>query len=83
MTSSRRDRLRPIFGELWTEHQLDAVQSEGRLYAIDLDLFGYLRPQVVDGVERFTPATITLLEQDAATKQLKPMEVCRYHLCER
>ena len=75
VTNSRRDSLRPIFGELWTEHQLDTVQSEGRLYAIDLSLFGYLRPQVVDGVERFTPATITLLEQDAATKQLKPIAV--------
>jgi len=75
VTNSRRDSLRPIFGELWTEHQLDTVQSEGRLYVIDLSLFGYLQPQVVDGVERFTPATITLLEQDAATKQLKPIAV--------
>ncbi|HEY3455521.1 MAG TPA: hypothetical protein VGK64_13025 [Bryobacteraceae bacterium] len=75
VTNSRRDSLRPIFGELWTERQLDAVQSEGRLYAIDLSLFGYLQPQVVDGFERFTPATITLLERDAATKQLKPIAV--------
>ncbi len=75
VTNSRRESLRPIFGELWAEHQLDAVQSEGRLYAIDLSLFGYLQPQVVDGFERFTPATITLLEQDAATKRLKPIAV--------
>ena len=75
VTSAQRDSLRPIFGELWADGRLDAAQQEGRLYAIDLSLFGYLQPQTVDGLERFTPATLTLLEQDAATKQLTPIAI--------
>ena len=47
--------------------------DQGRLYAIDMSIFEAVRPNMVDGFERFTPASITLLEQDATTKALKPI----------
>jgi hypothetical protein len=63
------------FESVWTASQLDKVQSEGRLYAIDLSIFAEFGPTVVDGLERFTPTTVTLLEQDSATKTLRPIAV--------
>jgi len=75
MTGSRGESWKSTFAEIWVDNRLDAAYSENRLYVIDLSIFGYLQPTVVDGFERFTPSTITLLEQDAATKQLKPIAV--------
>jgi hypothetical protein len=66
---------KPLFGDVWNSGDLDAVLNEGRLYAIDLSIFGEFGPVTVDGLERFTPATITLLERDPATKGLKPVAV--------
>jgi hypothetical protein len=75
VTSSRAESLRKIFGETWTANEMDTALSEGRLYAIDLSIFGDLQPTMVDGFERFTPSTITILEQDATTKALTPLAV--------
>ncbi len=73
VTSAKAALWKPLFGDIWISGGLDAVQSEGRLYAIDLSIFGEFGPVTVDGLERFTPATITLLEQGTATKALKPV----------
>jgi hypothetical protein len=75
VTDSRADALRTSIGKTWAAANMDAAQSEGRLYAIDLTIFGNLQSTVVDGFERFTPSTLTILEQDAATKALKPIAI--------
>ncbi len=62
------------FQSAWTP-ALDALVASGALYAIDLSLFTSLKPQVAGGFTRFTPATVTLLSQDAATKELTPIAV--------
>jgi hypothetical protein len=75
VTASRADNLKPLFTEVWSTGQLDTAQTEGRLYVIDLSIFGSLESTIIDGFERFTPSTITLLEQDASTGQLRPIAV--------
>lgn len=66
--------LQPRFGAAWTP-ALDTLVANGLLYAIDLSLFTMLQPQQVAGLTRFTPATVTLLSQDSATKALTPVAV--------
>jgi hypothetical protein len=39
---------------------------------IDLRLYETLQPQQVGGLPRFTPSTVVVLVQDAATKALTP-----------
>lgn len=59
-------------GSAWTSEH-NALVVKGLLYAIDMSIFETVPPNTVDTVERFTPATITLLQQDPATKLLKPI----------
>ena len=74
LTRSNRSRVRRQLGRAWTD-EVQALLDAGRLYAIDMSLFEEDKPNRVDGLERFTPATITLLEQDAATQALTPILV--------
>ncbi len=57
------------------DQEMRSLQAAGRLYVIDLSLFESLKPRKEDGFERFTPATITLLRQEARTKALTPIMV--------
>jgi hypothetical protein len=66
--------LKGTFQPAWTP-AFDAAAGAGTLYLIDLSLFESLQPQVVRGAVRFTPATMTLLTQDPATKALAPVAV--------
>lgn len=65
------EELRGVFPGSWTD-ELDAAAAAGLLYAIDLRFFELLSPQTVHNRPRFTPATLTVLQQDAATKALTP-----------
>ena len=60
-----------MFGGAWTP-ELDAAAQAGLLYVIDLRIYETLQAQNVDGSPRFTPSTVTVLVQDAATKALTP-----------
>jgi hypothetical protein len=62
---------RDLFGGAWTA-ALDAAAGAGLLYVIDLRIYETLQPQTVAGAPRFTPSTVTVLVQDAATKALTP-----------
>ena len=62
---------RDLFGSAWTP-ALDAAAEAGLLYVIDLRIYETLKPQQVAGFPRFTPSTVTVLLQDAATKALTP-----------
>ena len=64
--------VRRKLGRAWTD-DYSRLLDQGRLYAIDMSIFEAVRPNKVDGFERFTPASITLLEQDPDTKALKPV----------
>jgi hypothetical protein len=64
--------IRQRFGSAWTDDHASLL-SAGRLYAIDMSLFESLRPNTVDGFTRFTPASVTLLEYQPASKSLKPI----------
>jgi Lipoxygenase len=62
---------RDLFGAAWTA-ALDTAANAGLLYVIDLRLYETLQPQQVGGFPRFTPSTVVVLVQDAATKALTP-----------
>ena len=62
---------RELFGADWTA-ALDAAAQAGLLYVIDLRIYETLEPQQVGGLPRFTPSTVVVLVQDAATKALTP-----------
>lgn len=51
---------------------LAAVFATNNLYAIDMRLFDGLQPQKASGLERFTPSTLTFLQQDPVTKAMTP-----------
>src|SRR5204863_2518234 len=72
--AEQHDKYRRAFGAAWGP-DTDALYAEGRLYAIDLSLFDALGRKTVDGETRFTPGTITLLEQDAQSKALLPFAI--------
>jgi hypothetical protein len=67
-------RLEAKFAPVWST-DWETLVADGRLYLIDLGIFTSLSPATVDGFARFTPATLTLLRQDAATKALTPIAV--------
>lgn len=72
--TARAEQLAAKLGAAWSP-ELAELQAGGGLYLIDLGLFETLQPQPADGSERFTPATLTLLRQDAQTKTLTPIAV--------
>lgn len=72
LTRNNFRKVRRKLRKAWTDDYLRLL-DQGRLYVIDMSIFEAVKPNTVDGFERFTPASITLLEQDAATKALKPI----------
>jgi hypothetical protein len=60
-----------LFGAAWTP-ALDTAAEAGLLYVIDMRIYEELHAQEVGGTPRFTPSTVTVLVQDAATKALTP-----------
>jgi hypothetical protein len=62
---------RDLFGAAWTP-ALDEAAGAGLLYVIDLRIYETMKAQTVAGAPRFTPSTVTVLVQDAATKALTP-----------
>ncbi len=74
ITENTLSDLKERMGDELPERYKELV-DKGLLYGIDMDMFKILEPQKVDGVDRFTPATYTLLEQDPKTKALTPVVV--------
>ena len=73
VTNVKKPEFKKLFGPAWTS-AMDKMQAEDRLYAIDLRIFENF-PATAGSTPRFTPGTITLLEQDAETKALNPVTV--------
>ena len=74
VTNDNLASARKALGNAWTPAR-QAQAEGGSLYLIDLTLFATLQPQQDNGVTRFTPATLVLLEQDASTKALAPVAI--------
>lgn len=68
---SNVDDVKGHLGDHWTK-EIEAIYNDRLLYVIDLTIYEALTPQSADGFERFTPATFTVLKQDATTKELTP-----------
>lgn len=65
--------IRALFGDDWKPAWSEKA-AQGRLFVIDLNLFSQFPSASVDGLLRFTPGTITLLEQ-LPDKGLQPFVV--------
>jgi hypothetical protein len=75
MDAAHAARRKALFQDQW-KPAWDALVASGSMYEIDLSIFNTLQPQQADdGSTRFTPATVTLLQQDASTKALTPIAV--------
>jgi len=57
------------------DEDLKKLSNDGLLYFIDMRIFDAVPPTNVDGFDRFTPTTVTLLQQDSVTKKLTPIAV--------
>lgn len=68
------DSIKNVFQSVWTP-EWDALHDAGRLYVIDLSMFNSVKSHLVNGFERFTPGTITLLKQDAQSKAITPVAI--------
>ena len=71
---SQIDSLKNVFQSVWTP-EFDALHEAGKLYVIDMSIFATHKPHKVNGFERFTPSTITLLAQDAESKAITPLAI--------
>lgn len=67
-------RLRTAFAPVWSV-EWEERAKRGQLYFIDLGIFTSLTPGKLAGFTRFTPATVTLLEQNPTSKALRPFAV--------
>ncbi|GAA3637809.1 lipoxygenase family protein [Flavivirga jejuensis] len=65
------------FGSAWTS-DIEKLQQDGLLYAIDLRMYSSLPVSEVKGSPRYTPATLTLLAQNT-DKSLQPIAVLLVH----
>ncbi len=74
VTGAKLAAVKRHFNAVWTSAH-DALAASGSLYVIDMSRFQSLQPQSAGGATRFTPATITLLEQDTRTKALTPIAI--------
>lgn len=71
---AKLSELQKDFPGDWSE-EMNALQKEGSLYAIDMRIFGKFEAQQVKGFTRFTPSTFVLLEQDKNSKALQPFAI--------
>jgi hypothetical protein len=66
------------FGDAWAADEMDALSAAGLLYEIDMTMMA-LEPETVTHPTtgskevRFTPGTLTVLQQDPQSKQLTPL----------
>jgi hypothetical protein len=74
LSATKAAKFKTFFGDAWASAGLDAMLAGNRLYAIDLQFFEEF-PATAGSPTRFTPGTITLLEQDESTKKLTPVAV--------
>jgi hypothetical protein len=72
---SRVEKVKSLFGDVWTTEGMEALYSEGRLYALDLTIFECVSAPVDNARRRYTHSTFTVLRQDSRTKALEPIAI--------
>lgn len=70
--AERATELAGIFGTAW-DQKIQELHADALVYVIDLRIFETCAPQQASSGERFSPASITVLSQDAETKALEPI----------
>ncbi|HEY2353600.1 MAG TPA: lipoxygenase family protein [Gaiellaceae bacterium] len=78
--TKRAGELKKEFGQVWADEGMDAAVKAGLAYVIDTRIIETVEPYepLVNGVRlppRFAPGAITLLKQNAKTKDLEPVAV--------
>jgi Lipoxygenase len=63
VTAARGDALKAELGAAWSD-EMQALQAAGNLYVIDMTFFAKVPVSTVDGLPRFTPATLTFLRRE-------------------
>jgi Lipoxygenase len=63
VTAARADALKAELGAAWND-EMQALLAAGNLYAIDMTFFANVPVSTVDGLPRFTPATLTFLRRE-------------------
>ncbi len=74
LKSDHLSEIKTLFGEMWND-DWDNLVKEELLYFIDMRIFDILKPSKVNGFTRFTPSTVTLLQQNQKTRELAPIAV--------
>ena len=74
ITPSSSQSTKKDFQGIWND-EIEADLLEGSLYKIDMGIFNTIASGKVQGYERFTPGTVTLLKQDPNTKELYPFAI--------
>jgi hypothetical protein len=67
-------QLKAALGADWTE-RMEAVWHAGDLYVIDMTFFAAIAPSSVNFFPRVTPATLTLLRRNPATRDINPFAI--------
>ena len=74
LTADGLATLRTALGDA-VDATVEAAVEAGLAYVVDLTIYEALEPQQASGFVRFTPSTLTLLLQDAESKELTPVAV--------
>jgi len=64
VTAARAGALKSDLGDAWSD-EMQSLQTSGNLYIIDMMFFTKVPVSKVDGIHRFTPATMTFLRREA------------------
>ncbi|MFT5645404.1 MAG: hypothetical protein ACI976_000074 [Aureispira sp.] len=75
--ASKINDYKILLGSAWTL-EIENLQQNGSLFAIDLRMYASLPVSNVKGSPRYTPATLTLLKQNL-DKSLQPITVALVH----
>ncbi len=71
--AERVAELKAEFGDAWAAEEMDDKVAAGLAFEIDTRIIGTVAPYAPPGdAVRFAPGSLTLLTQDAQTKELKP-----------
>jgi len=72
--SKNLSKIKSIFDDIWNT-EWDNLANDKLLYFIDMRIFDEFASNIVEDFVRFTPSTVTLLQQNPDTKELTPIAV--------
>jgi hypothetical protein len=69
------EKVKNLFGDVWTAEGMEALGNQGRLYALDMTIFECLSVPTDNPSGRYTHSTFTVLRRNAETKTLEPIAI--------